>query len=458
MSRWDYDLVVLGAGSGGIRAARLAAQAGARVAVVEETRVGGTCLLRGCVPKKLLVMGAHYAEDLEDMRGYGWNVGDATFDWERLIAAKNAELDRLEGIYNRIIKDNGVTLLSGRGRLADAHTVEVGDRRVTSERILIATGGRPVMPPVPGIEHAITSDEALELPRLPRRAAIVGGGYIAVEFAGLFAALGVRVTQILRGDTVLRGFDADVRASLAEEMTRKGIDLRCETVVRSIAKTGDGFSLLLGDDETIEADTVLYATGRRPNTDGLGLVEAGVTLDANGAVVVDPFSATSAPSIFAVGDVTDRMNLTPVALAEARALIDTLYRGRPTAMSYDNIATAVFSMPPVATVGLTEEQARERNGAVHVYLSRFRPMRHTLSGREERSMMKMLVDPVTDRVLGIHMVGADAPEIIQGFAVALTCGATKAQIDATLGIHPTAAEELVTMRDRRPDPTPEAED
>jgi glutathione reductase (NADPH) len=314
------------------------------------------------------------------------------------------------------------------------------------------------MPPVPGIEHAITSDEALELPRLPRRAAIVGGGYIAVEFAGLFAALGVRVTQILRGDTVLRGFDADVRASLAEEMTRKGIDLRCETVVRSIAKTGDGFSLLLGDDETIEADTVLYATGRRPNTDGLGLVEAGVTLDANGAVVVDPFSATSAPSIFAVGDVTDRMNLTPVALAEARALIDTLYRGRPTAMSYDNIATAVFSMPPVATVGLTEEQARERNGAVHVYLSRFRPMRHTLSGREERSMMKMLVDPVTDRVLGIHMVGADAPEIIQGFAVALTCGATKAQIDATLGIHPTAAEELVTMRDRRPDPTPEAED
>ena len=458
MTSWDYDLVVLGAGSGGIRAARLAAQAGQRVAVVEEQRVGGTCVLRGCVPKKLLVMGAHYAEDLEDMRGYGWDVDGARFDWGRLIAAKNAELQRLESLYNRILNDNNVTLLPGRGRLADPHTVETGARTVTAERILIATGGRPVMPPVPGIEHAITSNEALDLMHLPRRAAIVGGGYIAVEFAGLFNALGVQVTEILRGDTVLRGFDTDVRASLAEEMTRKGIDLRCESVVRSIAKTETGYSLLLGDDETVETDIVLYATGRRPNTDGLGLEEAGVKLDANGAVVVDPFSATSVPSIFAVGDVTDRMNLTPVALAEARALIDTLYRGRPTAMTYDNIATAVFSMPPVATVGLTEVEARDRFGAVHVYMSRFRPMRHTLSGREERTMMKMLVDPVTDRVLGIHMMGADAPEIIQGFAVALTCSATKAQVDATLGIHPTAAEELVTMRDRRPDPTPEAED
>jgi len=447
MVRWDFDLAVIGAGSGGVRAARLAAEAGAKVALIERGRVGGTCVLRGCVPKKLLVIGAHFAEDLADMQGYGWNVGDATFDWARLIAAKNAELARLEGVYGRLLRDAGVTLIEGRANFTDRHSLDVGGRPVTAERIVVATGGRPLLPVIPGIEHAITSDQALDLLSLPKRLAIVGGGYIAVEFAGIFNALGVAVTQCLRGDTVLRGFDQDVRATLAEEMAAKGVGFRCETVVRSIEKGAGGTSLLLADGETLEVDLVLYATGRRPNSDGLGLERAGVAVDDRGAVVVDGFSRTSVDNIFAIGDVTGRMNLTPVALAEATALVDTLFRGRPRAMDYTDVPTAVFSLPPVATVGLGEAAARAR-GAVDVYLSRFRPMRHSLSGRREWTMMKMVVDSASDRVLGVHMVGADAPEIVQGFAVALKCGATKAQVDATIGIHPTAAEELVTLRDR----------
>ncbi|MEW5727132.1 MAG: glutathione-disulfide reductase [Pseudomonadota bacterium] len=458
MAKYDFDLFVLGAGSGGVRASRLAAQLGVRVAVAEESRVGGTCVMRGCVPKKLLVMGAHFAEDFADAEGFGWSVEGASFDWARLIAAKNAELNRLESVYNRILRDNGVTLVEGRGRLVDAHTVEVAGRTHTAERILVATGGRPVLPNVPGIEHAITSNEALDLMQLPRRMVIVGGGYIAVEFAGIFNALGVQVTQILRGDTLLRGFDQDVRATLDEEMRKKGVDLRCETSVRSIEKTRSGYDLRLSGDEDIETDLVFYATGRRPNTDGLGLEDAGVELDERGAVKVDEFSRTSVENIFAVGDVTDRMNLTPVALGEARALVSTLYLGKPVSMDYDNVPTAVFSNPPVGTVGLTEEEARRRGACIDVYLSRFKPMRHTLSGRDERTLMKMIVDRASDRVLGVHMVGPDAPEILQGFGVALKCGATKAQIDSTVGIHPTAAEELVTMRDRRPDPAPECEE
>lgn len=458
MAKYDFDLFVLGAGSGGVRASRLAAQLGVRVAVAEESRVGGTCVMRGCVPKKLLVMGAHFADDFADAEGFGWTVDGASFDWARLVAAKNAELNRLESVYNRILRDNGVTLIEGRGRLADAHTVEVAGRTYTAERILIATGGRPVLPNVPGIEHAITSNEALDLMQLPQRMVIVGGGYIAVEFAGIFNALGVQVTQILRGDTVLRGFDQDVRAALDEEMRKKGVDLRCETSVRSIEKTRSGYDLRLSGDEDIETDLVFYATGRRPNTDGLGLEEAGVELDGRGAVKVDEYSRTTADGIFAIGDVTDRMNLTPVALGEARALVGTLYLGKPTAMDYDNVPTAVFSQPPVGTVGLTEEEARRRGACVDVYLSRFKPMRHTLSGRDERTVMKVIVDRASDRVLGVHMVGADAPEILQGFGVALKCGATKAQMDSAVGIHPTAAEELVTMRDRRPDPAPECEE
>ena len=449
MTAHDFDLITLGAGSGGVRASRLAAKAGWRVAVVEESRVGGTCVMRGCVPKKLLVYGAHFAEDLADSLGFGWSFDGLEFDWARLVAAKNAELNRLEGVYNRILRDSGVTVIEGRGRLSDAHTVMVADEAYTAKTILIATGGRPSLPAIPGIEHAVTSNEALDLMQLPERMAIVGGGYIAVEFAGIFNALGVKVSLILRGDTVLRGFDRDVRATLAEEMGRKGIDLRCETVVRSIERSRRGYSLRLSDDETLETDLVFYATGRRPNTAGLGLEETGVVLDDGGAVVVDAYSRTTIGHIWAVGDVTDRVNLTPVAINEAMAFVKTAVDGIPTAMAYDNIPSAVFSQPPIGTVGLTEDEARLRHGAVDVYLSRFRPMRHTLSGRDERTMMKLVVDPASDRVLGVHMVGPDAPEILQGFAVALTCGATKAQFDATVGIHPTAAEELVTLREKR---------
>jgi glutathione reductase (NADPH) len=459
MAKYDFDLITLGAGSGGVRASRLAAQLGQRVAVAEESRVGGTCVMRGCVPKKLLVYGAHFAEDLADAEGFGWNVGEVSFDWARLIAAKNAELNRLETVYNRILRDNGVTLLEGRGVVVDAHTVEVGGTRYSAERILIATGGRPALPNVPGIGYAITSNEALDLMQLPERMVIVGAGYIAVEFAGIFNALGVKVTQVLRGDTVLRGFDQDVRAALAEEMAKKGIDLRCETVVKSIEKVKTGYSLRLGGDETLETDLVMYATGRRPNTDGLGLEAAGVRLNEAGAVVVDDYSATSVPSIFAIGDVTDRMNLTPVALAEARALVNTLFLDKPTTMDYANVPTAVFSMPPIGTVGLTEAEARAKCGCgIDVYLSRFKPMRNTLAGRDERTMMKLIVERASDRVLGLHVVGPDAAEMVQGFAVALKCGVTKAQLDATIGIHPTAAEELVTMRERRPDPSPECQE
>lgn len=459
MTQYDFDLITLGAGSGGVRASRMAAQLGVRVAVVEESRVGGTCVMRGCVPKKLLVYGAQFAEDISDAEGFGWSVGEVSFDWARLIAAKNAELNRLEGVYNRLLRDSGVTLLEGRGVVVDAHTVEVAGKRYSAERILAATGGRPVMPQLPGIEYAITSNEALDLMQLPERMVIVGAGYIAVEFAGIFNALGVKVTQVLRGDMVLRGFDQDVRAALHEEMVRKGIELRCETVVKSIEKTEAGYSLRIGGAETIETDLVMYATGRRPNTEGLGLEAAGVKLNVEGAVLVDGYSRTSVPSIFAIGDVTDRMNLTPVAIGEAMALVNTLYRERPTAMDYADIPTAVFSMPPVGTVGLTEMQAREEKGCgIDVYLSRFKPMRNTLAGRDERTMMKLIVDRATDRVLGLHVVGPDSAEMVQGFAVALKCGATKAQFDATVGIHPTAAEELVTMREKRPDPSPECQE
>ncbi len=450
MTAHDFDLITLGAGSGGVRASRLAAAAGWRVAVVEESRVGGTCVMRGCVPKKLLVYGAHFAEDLTDSLGYGWNIEGLDFDWARLVAAKNAELHRLEGVYNRILRDNGVTVIEGRGRLADSHTVMVGGEAYTAKTILIATGGRPSLPDVPGIEHAVTSNEALDLMQLPERVVIVGGGYIAVEFAGIFNALGVKVSQILRGDTVLRGFDQDVRAALAEEMIRKGVDLRCETVVRSIERSGRSYSLRLSGDETIETDLILYATGRSPNSAGLGLEGVGVAVNRDGAIVVDAYSRTSVENIWAVGDVTDRVNLTPVAIAEAMAFVKTAIQGTPTAMAYDNIPSAVFSQPPIGTVGLTEDEARRRHGEVDVYLSRFKPMRNILAGRDERTMMKLIVERASDRVVGVHMVGQDAPEILQGFAVALTCGATKAQFDATVGIHPTAAEELVTMREPRP--------
>ena len=459
MSGFDFDLVTIGAGSGGVRASRMAARLGKRVAVAEESRVGGTCVMRGCVPKKLLVMGAHMAEDIADAAGFGWDVGEVSFDWARLVSAKNVELNRLEGVYNRILRDSGVAVLEGRGTVVDGHTVEVAGKRYSAENILIATGGRPSLPKIPGIEHAITSNEALDLLQLPKSMVIVGGGYIAVEFAGIFNALGVKVTQILRGEATLRGFDQDIRAALDEALVAKGVDLRRETQVLSIEKVAGGYDLRLSGDETLRVDLVMYATGRAPNTNGLGLVDVGVQMDENGAIVVDEFSHTSVPSIWAIGDVTDRMNLTPVALAEGMALVQTLFLGNPTTVDYSNIPTAVFSMPTISTVGLTEEQARTKCGcAIDVYVSRFKPMKNTLSGRDERTLMKMIVERATDKVLGIHVLGPDAAEMVQGFAVALKCGVTKAQMDSTIGIHPTAAEELVTMRDKRPDPSPECQD
>ncbi len=449
MPRYDYDLVTIGAGSGGVRATRLAGGFGARTAIVEKSRVGGTCVMRGCVPKKLLVYGAHFAEDFEDARAYGWSLHEPEFDWPTLVANKNRELDRLEQVYLRILRDNHVELVEGTARLADPHTVEVDGRTLTAEKILIACGGWPAMPDIPGIGHVITSNEALELAALPERITIVGGGYIAVEFAGIFNALGVKVTQIIRAANILRGFDEDVREVLAAEMTRRGVRIRRDTMIRSIEAAPDGsYSLCLEDGEMLATDLVMYATGRLPNTRGLGLEEAGVRLARTGAVEVDSWNQSSVDSIFAIGDCTDRVNLTPVAIAEGVCFVETHFRNNPREMDYTNIPTAVFSQPPVGTVGLIEDEAARR-GEIDVYLSRFKPMKHTLTGRDERAMMKLIVDQKTDRVLGCHMVGPDAPEIAQGLGIALKCGATKAQFDATVGIHPTAAEEFVTMREKR---------
>ena len=452
MSNYDYDLITIGAGSGGVRASRLAGGYGAKVAVCEEDRVGGTCVLRGCIPKKLLIYGAHYADYMEDAVNYGWTIEGASHDWTKLIANKNSELDRLNGIYLRILRDNNVDLKEGRGVLVDDHTVEIAGERLTAENILIAVGGRPTMPDIPGIEQVITSNEALELPKLPKRVVIVGGGYIAVEFAGIFSSLGVEVTEIIRADNILRGFDIDMRTSLFEEMEKRGIKILAETVVESIEKQGDTFSLRLGNDEILETDCVMYATGRRANTEGLGLEAAGVELYDNGSIIVDELNRTSQSHIYAVGDVTDRIQLTPVAIQEGHALADMLFNQDTRTTDYTNVPSAVFSTPPIATVGLTEEQARAEFGEVDIYDSNFKPLVHTLTGRDERSVMKLIVEPKSDKVIGCHMMGIDAPEIIQGVAIAMKCGATKAQFDATTGIHPSSAEEFVAMRSKRPDP------
>jgi len=452
MAPYDFDLITIGAGSGGVRASRRAAAKGNRVAIVENLRTGGTCVMRGCVPKKLLVYASHFAEDFEDAVGYGWAPVDASFDWPKLIATKNAELDRLEAVYHRILGEAGVKEVFGTAKIADPHTVEVdgpgGTKALTAENILVATGGWPKMPPIPGIEHVITSNEALDLPELPKRIAIIGGGYIAVEFAGIFNAFGAHVTEIIRADNILRGFDEDVRGTLAREMAKKGVDIRPYSVVEAIEKKAGAFSLALKGGAKIEADLVMYATGRAPNTAGMGLEEAGVGLDGKGAVKVDEYSQTSVANIYAIGDVTERMNLTPVAIAEADAVVKTVFGNGPAAVDYANVTSAVFSQPPIGTVGLSEDAARE-NAEIDIYVSSFTPMKHTLSGRDEKTMMKVIVDHETDRVLGCHVVGLDAPEIIQGFALGLKCGATKAQFDATIGIHPTAGEEFFTMRDKR---------
>lgn len=447
MSEYEYDLITIGGGSGGVRASRFAAQRhGKKVAVIENMRIGGTCVMRGCVPKKLLVYASHFAHDFEDSEGFGWQLGDNTHDWPTLIAKKDAELDRLEDIYHRLLREAGVDEITGTGKVTGDHSVEVNGKTYTAEHILVATGGWPHLPDIPGIEHAITSNEALDLPDLPKHVVIVGGGYIAVEFAGIFHALGAEVHIIIRADNILRGFDQTVRDALRVELEKQGIKVHSECMVRSIEKTDDGFSLRLDQVDMMDTNLVMYATGRKPNTANIGLEEAGVELDKNGAIVVDEYSKTSVDSIYAIGDVTDRVQLTPVALAEGMALVRTLYEGKPTSMSYENIPSAVFSTPPIGSVGLTENDAR-RDHEVEVYQSTFKPMKHTLSGRDERSVMKLIVDKKTDKILGAHMMGIDAPEILQGIGIAVKAGATKADFDATIGIHPTAGEEFVTMRE-----------
>ncbi len=457
MAGHDFDLFVIGGGSGGVRAARIASGHGAKVALAESHRLGGTCVIRGCVPKKLLVYAAHFSEDFEDAPGFGWQVGRADFSWPALIANKDREIHRLEGIYGRLLDKAGVRAFDTRARLTGPNTVALDSgETVTATTILIATGGWPFLPEIPGIEHVITSNEALHLDEQPRRIVVVGGGYIAVEFAGIFNGLGSQVTQLYRGPQILRGFDDDVRATLAQEIRKKGIDLWVESDVASIEKSGDELQLTLTDGTSLETDAVLYATGRVPNSRNLGLEELGVEFDQAGGIVVDAFSKTSVDNIYAVGDVTNRIALTPVAIAEGHAFADTLYGGMPRKADHENVPSAVFSQPSVATVGLTEAEALERHGAVDVYKSSFRPMRHTLSGREETTFMKLIVAAENDLVVGAHMVGPDAAEIIQGVAIAVKCGAKKADFDATIGIHPTAAEEFVTMREKFVEPVQNA--
>ena len=444
---FDYDLFVIGAGSGGVRAARMAASHGARVAVAEAGRLGGTCVNVGCVPKKLMVYAAGFADAFDDANGFGWESTKPTFNWPDLIAAKDSEITRLNGVYRRLLDGSGVEIVEGNAGLADKHTVVVGDKRFTSDAVLIATGGRPFVPEVPGAELGIVSDGVFSLPDLPPRVAIIGGGYIAVEFAGIMRGLGAEVSLIYRGPLFLRGFDADIRATRAGEMAKRGINLCFNMEVERLETAPDGGIRVCGPTgDEIGTDLVLWATGRVPNTENLGLANVGVKLGDNGEVLVDEYSQTNIPGIFAVGDCTDRVSLTPVAIAEAMALVETL-NGNPTAMDYSKIPSAVFSQPPIGTVGLTESEARSHCRQVTIYRSSFRPMKNTLTGRDEHTMMKLVVDGSTDEVLGVHMVGPDAGEIIQGFAVALKGGATKAQFDATIGIHPTAAEEFVTMRE-----------
>ncbi|HEU0156235.1 MAG TPA: glutathione-disulfide reductase, partial [Stellaceae bacterium] len=449
MPRYDFDLFTIGAGSGGVAGSRRAAGYGARVAICEELRVGGTCVLRGCVPKKLLVYGAQFADAFADAAGFGWSVPPAQFDWPRLIAAKDQEIGRLSQIYINMLNNAHVEIIDGRGVIVDPHTVEIAGRTYTADKIMIAVGGHPTVPDIPGIEHVISSNEALDLPSLPRRIVIVGGGYIAVEFAGIFNGFGSEVVEIIRREELLYGFDDDLRVTLAQEMRGRGVEIHTRTQVARIEQAAPGgFSVFTTIGQEISADLVMYATGRKPNTRGLGLAEAGVELNDNGAVVVDEWQRSSVPNIYAVGDVTDRLNLTPVAIAEGRAIAETLYNNNPIKMDHNDVPTAVFSQPPIGTVGLTEEEARRRHGAVDVYCARFKPMKNTLSGRDERTFMKLVVDAKTDRVLGCHMLGPDAPEIAQGLAIAIKCGATKKQFDQTVGIHPSAAEEFVTMREK----------
>lgn len=444
---YDFDLFVIGAGSGGVRASRFAAGFGAKVAVAESRYLGGTCVNVGCVPKKLLVYGSHFHEDFAAAKGYGWTVGTPVLDWATLIGNKNREIERLNGIYAKLLDNSGVTRLDGHARILDPHTVDVAGTQYSCERILIATGGWPAIPDIPGREHVISSNEAFFLETLPKRVIVVGGGYIAVEFAGIFHGFGSQTTQLYRGDLFLRGFDKSVRAHLAEELTKKGLNLRFNASIARVDKRDGVLYATLESGEVLEADCIMYATGRRPMLDNLGLENTGVTLDGNGFITVDEHYQTQEPSILALGDVIGRVQLTPVALAEGMAIARRLFKPdeyRP--VDYSNIPTAVFSQPSIGTVGLTEEQAREQGYSVRIFESRFRPMKLTLTDNPERTFMKLVVDAHSDKVLGCHMVGPEAGEIVQGLAVALKAGATKALFDETIGVHPTSAEEFVTLR------------
>jgi len=448
MSEFDFDLFTIGAGSGGVRASRLTANLGLKVAIAEDYRIGGTCVIRGCVPKKLLSYAGHFSEEFEDAVGFGWSVDNPRFSWPTLIANKDKEIERLSGIYRRNMEQAGVRIFQARAQLAGPHSVQLSTGETfTARHILVATGGYPVMPDnVAGIEHAISSNEAFHLKALPRHVTIVGAGYIAVEFAGIFNGLGSQVKLVHHRDQILRHFDEDLGMSLIEAMTAKGIEFALNCAIETIALKDGRKLVTLRDGSQFATDEVLFATGRSPNTQQVGLEAAGVKVDAGGAVIVDKYSRTNVPSISAIGDVTDRLQLTPVAIREGVAFVETVFKDNPQALDYNNIATAIFSNPPIGTVGLTQAEAIRRHGPVDVYHTTFRPMKATLSGREDRMMMKLIVDIHRQTVLGCHIIGPDSPEMIQCVAIAIKLGATKRDFDDTVAIHPTSAEELVTMR------------
>jgi glutathione reductase (NADPH) len=450
VAKYDYDLFVIGAGSGGVRAARLAAMSGARVMVAEEDRVGGTCVIRGCVPKKFMVYASEFAHHFKTAGGYGWSVDNPRFDWTSFLADKDKEIARLSGIYVRNLQNAGAELVHGKAHLVDAHTVEVAGRgAVTADKILIATGGQPWRPSeLPGCELAISSNEAFHLEQLPKRIVIAGGGYIAVEFAGIFNGLGVETTLVHRGPNLLRGFDDDIRAHVAEEIEKRGIKVVLATQHTAIEQTATGLVSRFADGHQTESDVVMWALGRIPYVEGLGLEAAGVKLSEGGAIAVDEYSKTNVDNIWAVGDVTDRINLTPVAIREGQAFAETVFYDRPTSFDHEMVASAVFSQPPIGSVGLAEADARKQYGQVDIYLARLRPMKYAFTGADERSLLKLVVDQASQKVIGCHVVGPDAPEIIQMAAIAMKMGVTKAQWDSTCAVHPTLAEELVTMREK----------
>ena len=447
---YDFDLFAIGGGSGGIATARRAAGYGAKVGIAEFDRLGGTCVNRGCIPKKLMVYASHFPKMMEESQGYGWSEVESTLNWEKMVAAVNGEVTRLNGIYQGMLDKSEVKLFSGYAEFVDAHTIKIGEETVTAEKILIAVGGVPVKPDIPGIEHTLISDEIFNLPEQPKRLIILGGGYIGVEFAGIFHGLGSEVIQVIRREHILKGFDGDIREHVQSEMQRHGIRILNKSTIKNITKTDSGLEVTItgeNEEETVIVDAVgLSATGRKPNLEKLGLENAGVAVK-KGAIAVNEYSQTNVEHIYAVGDCTDRVNLTPVAIGEGRAFADTHFGGQSRQMSYDNIPTAVFSQPEAGTVGLTEAEALEQYGdKIQVYRAKFRPLYHTVSGGEDRTLMKLIVHTETDKVLGAHMVGEHAGEIIQGVAIAVKMGATKANFDATVGIHPSSAEEFVTMR------------